>query len=158
MPLVRRKRPQIGDIIEIPTPVGFAYAQYTHKHDAPPKYGALLHVLPGFHELQLSEFSSLAAQRAQFITFFPLGAACNREIVRVVANEVIPSHARDFPTFRASVKTPNGRGPWWLWDGTKEWRVGKLEAGMELLPIREVVNDALLIERIVQGWRHEFDT
>ena len=35
------KRPKIGDIIEIPTRSGFAYAQFTHKHNL---YGALLRV------------------------------------------------------------------------------------------------------------------
>ena len=158
MPLVKRTRPQIGDVIEIPTPSGLAYAHYTHKHDSPPKYGALLHVLPGLHKSRPKEFSGLVTQQPQFITFFPLGAACNRGIVNVVANEPIPPHAKAFPIFRSRVKTPEGSGPWWLWDGKSEWKVGALEPGMESFPIRGIWNDTLLVERIIQGWRHEYDT
>ncbi|MDD2760096.1 MAG: hypothetical protein PHH11_07365 [Methylomonas sp.] len=155
MPLVSRKRPAIGDVIEIPIPDGLAYAQYTHKHL---KYGALLHVLPGVHHSPVNDFSGLVALLPQFVAFFPLGAACNRGIVRVVANEPIPFHAQAFPIFRSCVKTPNGCGPWWLWDGSREWKVGELEEEMKSLPLHEIVNDTLLIARIVQGWRHEFDT
>lgn len=157
MPLVHRTRPQVGDVVEIPTPLGFAYAHYTHKHEKPPRYGALLRVLPGFYQSRPSEFVSIVQREPQFITFFPLGAACNSGIVFVVANEAIPPAAQAFPIFRASARTPQGYGPWWLWDGEKEWKVGNLKPEMKRYPIRGVVNDTLLVERIVQGWRHEHD-
>ena len=157
MPTVQRTRPQIGDVIEVPTPVGLAYAHYTHKHDNPPRYGALIRVLPGVHGLRPTDFSSMVLQEPQFITFFALAAACSEKIVSVVANETIPPSATSFPVFRASVRTPQGYGPWWLWDGASERMVGKLEPQMKFLPIRGVVNDTLLVERIVQGWRHEHD-
>ena len=46
-----RKRPRIGDVVEISTPRGLAYAQFTHKHDAPPKFGALIRVAPGYYDV-----------------------------------------------------------------------------------------------------------
>lgn len=158
MPLAHRVKPQIGDVIEIPTPSGFAYAHYTHKHEEPPKYGSLLRVLPGLHESRPVDFADLVKLQPQFITFFPLGAACKQKIVHVVANEPIPTHAQSFPTFRSCVRTPSGRGPWWLWDGKKEWKIGALKPGMEFLPLRAVWNDTMLVERIIQEWRHECDT
>lgn len=111
--------------------------------------------MPGFYTSQPATFSGLCLAEPQFSTFFPLGAACSRGLVRVVANEPIAQHLREFPTFRASVKGQDGVwGPWWLWDGDKEWKVGELKPGMETLPPREVINDTLLFERIVSGWRH----
>ena len=68
----KRKRPQLGDVIEIKIPKGFAYAQYTHKHEKPPRYGALIRVLPGLFQSRPSEFTSLVRQPERFFVFFPL--------------------------------------------------------------------------------------
>jgi hypothetical protein len=103
-----RKRPRFGDVIEIATPKGLAYAHYTHKHDRPPKFGALIRVLPGFHKIRPSTFASLVRTAPQFMTFFPLGAACNRGLVQIVANEPIPEHAAGFPTFRSGSRDKAG--------------------------------------------------
>ena len=160
MPLTSRVRPRIGDIIEIPTPKGLAYAQFTHKHDTPPHYGALLRVLPGLFPQRPSDFADLVCQRPQFSTFFPLGAACNRGIVRVVASEAIPPHSASFPIFRGSHRDKTGKraGPWFLWDGQHEWRVQSLsDEQLRDYPPRGIRNDTLLIERILAGWRHEED-
>ena len=147
-----RKRPKIGDVVEIPTPLGLAYAHFTHKH---PTFGALLRVLPGVFPEQPKDTATLVRQTPQFLAFFPLGAACNRGIVRVVANEPIPVEAHAFPTFRSGIANREGVVEnWWLWDGEKEWKVGAMRPGMEHLPIRGVWNDTLLVERIVSGWCH----
>ena len=37
----------IGDVIEIVTSKGLAYAQLTHRHTAPPRYDALIRVFSG---------------------------------------------------------------------------------------------------------------
>ena len=155
MGLVKRIRPRIGDVIEIPTMAGLAYAQYTHKHDRPPRYGALLRVLPGLYNQRPSDFSSIVRQHERFLAFFPIDAACNRKIVRVVASEPIPEWARPFPVFRYGNADENGQvRVWFLWDGEKETRVGALTPEQMKLPVRPGVwNDTLLIERIVQGWQ-----
>ena len=151
-----RKRPRIGDVIEISTPRGFAYAHFTHKHDNPPRFGALLRIFPGFYEARPQTFADLVEQRPQFMTFFPLGAACNRGVVSIAANEAVPSHASGFPTFRSGVRGPDGTvKTWWLWDGKKEWRAGALTTEMRSFPILATWNDTLLVERIVSGWRSE---
>jgi hypothetical protein len=156
MPITNRVRPRIGDVIEIPTPKGFAYAQFTHK--PPQKYGALLRVLPGLFPQRPSDFAELVLQRPVFSTFFPLGAACNRGIVTVVASEAIPPHATALPIFRNSHvdRTGNQVGPWFLWDGKREWRVKSLsDQQLRDYPPLGIWNDTLLIERILAGWRHE---
>ena len=45
----QRMRPQIGDLIEIETPRGYAYAQYVYKQREQPPMGSLIRVLPGFY-------------------------------------------------------------------------------------------------------------
>ena len=148
-----RSRPRLGDIIEISTPEGLAFAQFTHKHA---QYGALLNVLPGTFAARPDSFEALLNEEPQFTTFFPLSAACASGVVRIIASEKIPAGAAAFPTFRTAIKGKDGTwGPWWLWDGEREWQVGALKSGMEKLPPRGVANDTLLIERISAGWRHE---
>ena len=151
MAQVKRVRPQIGDVLEVRTPSGLAYAHYTHMHD---RYGALLRVMPGVYLSRPIDFAACVSSTPQFMTFFPVGAASNRRLMSVVAHEAIPHSARSFPTFRTRA-TKNGA--WWLWDGENEWHIGALRPGMEQFPIRGVWNDTLLIKRIVEGWRHEHD-
>lgn len=160
MPLVERVRPRIGDVIEIPTSSGCAYAHFTHKHVEPPRYGAMIRVLPGLYDQQPSDFGDLVRHPPQFITFFPLGAACSRKIVRVVASELVPESAKDFPTFRSSHRDREGKrvGPWSLWDGRRSWKVERLtEIELKRCPPLGVWNDTLLVERILSGWSHEKD-
>jgi hypothetical protein len=155
MPNVIRKRPKIGDIVEVATPAGLAYVQYTHKYDKPPHWGALIRVLSGLHAVRPESFSEIAAQPASFCVFFPLGAAVHRGIVQIVANEAIPEEAQQFPLFRAAgVIDREGRVlDWWLWDGERSWRVGELTSEQRNLPIKEIWNDTLLIKRIAEGWK-----
>ena len=160
MPIVNRVRPRIGDIIEIETPGGLAYAQFTQKHDAPPRFGALIRVLPGLFAERPADFLILSQQKPVFMTFFPLGPACNRGMVRIVANEPIPAHSQSFPTFRNSHRDRTGKrvGPWFLWDGKREWRSERLSPReLREFPPLGIWNDTLLVERIVAGWSHEKD-
>jgi hypothetical protein len=154
-----RKRPKIGDIIEIPTPAGLAYAQYTHRHTARPKFGALLRVFSGLHAIRPTSFGDIVKGPVQFSTFFPLGASCNRGIVQVVGSEPIPAEAQPFLTFRSGMRGADGKvAKWWLWDGAKSWPIGKLKDAQRAYPIRSVWNYALLVHRIVSGWRPEHHT
>ncbi|MFO0828716.1 MAG: hypothetical protein U0572_11295 [Phycisphaerales bacterium] len=161
MVFVNRTRPRIGDVVEIATSRGLAYAHYTHEHDVPPRYGALLRVLPGLFEQRPLDFSGLVLLAPRFITFFPLGAACNRGSVRIVANEPVPQRSQAFPTFRNSHRDRAEKRvpPWFLWDGAREWRVDKLsEQQLRDYPPLGVWNDTLLTERIAAGWAHEIDS
>lgn len=144
------KRPKIGDIVEIPLPdSGTGYAQYTHKHK---QYGALLRVLKVREKVD--DIAELSNAPLQFTTFFPLGAAVNREIVRIAGNLPIKDELKKFPIFRAGVANQSGVvETWWLWDGENEERIGKLSREQMKFPIRGVINDSLLIERICSGWQ-----
>ncbi len=146
------KKIRIGDVVEIPTARGLAYAQFSHQNG---EYGALLRVLPGFHECRPGDFVDLVLASEAFVTFFPLQAALNRGIFVLVANHPVPEAALEFPLFRAgSVDPASGKVKiWWLWDGHKEWKVGELTPQQQILPVRGIWNDTLLVERIESGWR-----
>jgi hypothetical protein len=146
-----RVRPQIGDVIEISTPRGLAYAQYTHEHREAPRYGSLLRVLPGLYERRPEDLRSLVEQEERFSVFFPLGAALARGILRIVGNVDVPVRKQPFPVFRS--KTPTGTT--YYWDGRREWR----ETWWRPTPrwrrgaIDEVWNDTALVERVSSGWQ-----
>jgi hypothetical protein len=146
--------PKIGDIVEIATKRGFAYAQFTHKHKM---YGALLRLLPGFYDHRPADLARLASSGTKFVTFFPLGAAVNRGIVEVVGNMAVPDEAKPFPLFRAGTPDRDTKkvNTWWLWDGEKAWRVGELTPEQMKLPIRGIWNDTALVERLESDWLPE---
>jgi hypothetical protein len=145
------KRVRIGDILEVGTSRGLGYIQVTHHHK---QYGHLIRVLPGFRDARPNDFEALAALPTRFVTFIPAQAIVNQQIWPVVASEPVPSFAQGFPLFRAGAIGPGGAKPstWWLWDGTKEWRVGSLTADQRKYPLRGIWNDTLLIERMASDW------
>ena len=61
-----------------------AYALYSHRHSAPPKFGDLTLVFSGFHPRRSVPITSVNEEGNLFTTFFPLGAAVNRDIVEIV--------------------------------------------------------------------------
>src|SRR5690242_6609811 len=122
----KRTGPRIGDIIEIPTRRGLGYAQYTHEHTKPPRWGSLIRVLPGLFPERPSDFVSLAAQKEQFFVFTPLKWILREKIFRLVGSAPVPEWAVPFPVFRrAFILDGKVHGGWWLWDGEREWRVGE---------------------------------
>lgn len=154
-----RKSIRIGDVIEIVTSKGLAYAQYTHEHSSPPGYGSLIRVLPGFYDERPRDFSELVKAKHRFVKFFPLRAAVREGIVTILANEPVPPEAKEFPIFRAGVADPKtGKvKAWWFWDGEKSWKVGRITKKQRKMPIRGLVNDTKLVELIESGWTPEND-
>ncbi len=150
------KKPKIGDIIEITTAKGLAYAQLSHFH---PRYNALLRILPGFFSKRPSDFLTLVNQPEKFVNFFPLQAALNQGIFEIVGNQPVPDTAESFPLFRTGIVDPvTGKvRVWWFWDGEKEWKVGDISEEQRNLPLRGIWNDTLLIERIESGWTPSTD-
>jgi hypothetical protein len=151
------KKAKIGDVIEIKTAKGLAYAQYTHKI---PRWGPLIRVLPGFHATRPGSFAGIVSERTLFVVFFPLQQALNLGIFDVVANADVPDFAAKFPLFRAAghVDREGKVHFWWLWDGVSETRVDTLSREQRKLPIRAAWNDTLLVERIEEQWTPETDS
>jgi hypothetical protein len=149
-------RIRIGDVVEIATAKGLAYAQCTHQHK---QWGELLRILPGFFGARPSGFAELVTQREAFVVFFPLKAAVSRKLVSIVGNEQVPLEAQKFPLFRAAgfVDRSGRVREWWLWDGERSWQIGNLTDEQRRLPIQEVCNDTALKEMIEEGWTPETD-
>lgn len=149
-------RLKIGAIIEIPTSRGFAYAQYTHRN---PIYGDLIRIIAGFHPLTPHNLDCVAKMPHSFVAFFPLGAAIQRKIFKIVGFQPVPDFATNFPIFKSSWRHPktNEVTTWFLWDGEKEWKVDQLSEEEKKYPICSIWNDTLLIQRIEEGWLPEHD-
>jgi hypothetical protein len=146
---------KLGDIFEIKTANGYAYFQYTHKNLL---CGELIRVLPGLFQLRPSNLDKISKNLGKIIVFFPVSAAAKKNICERVGNFEIPDSAKPFPLFRAGQINPNNPSvsTWWLWNGEKEWKVGELSSEEMKLPLREIVNDELLIEYIVR--EHDRET
>ena len=144
---------RIGDVFEIRTPRGLAYAQYINEHSAPPRYGSLIRILSGFYDERPETFDILVQQPHVFMVFFPLNVAIRQNVVQRVASAPVPRDLREFPVFRCGVTNQVTRRihDWWLWDGKKEWRVGTLTPEQRSFPIRQIVNDTMLIIMIEHG-------
>src|SRR5258708_1271461 len=145
--MVSRKRVRVGDVLEVTMPKGLAYFQYTHQH---PTHGGLIRVLNGLFDERPSNIRALVNDQERFVIFFPVRAAASRGLISIVAHEDIPLRAQAFPLFKAG-----DPGNWWLWDGQREWRVGKLTSDQRKLPVRETWNLTMLVTRIAQGWAPE---
>jgi hypothetical protein len=145
------KRAKIGDIIEIPTTKGLAYAQYTHQHAT---HGGLLRVFDLLFESRPNDLSNLVGGSVRFSTFLPVTGAVAGGVFKVVGHEKIALHNQPFPTFHNGVADPKTKkvAVWWFWDGEREWKVGALTIEQRSMPIVGVWNATLLIERIEAGW------
>jgi hypothetical protein len=155
------KRVRIGDIVEIETKKGLAYAIYTHKHATPPYYGALIQVFDKLYDSPPADMTEVASNPIRFAVFFPVGPAVNRNLVEVFGRVPIPERLKPWPIFRNGHIDPRTQKvpEWWLknLETKQSWYVGVLTPEQRKLPILELWNDTLLKERIEEGWRPETD-
>jgi|GEM_PF-452163 hypothetical protein len=150
--------PRIGDVIEIPTPHGLAFAQYTHRHRL---YGALLRILPGLYGIRPAHLSALVKGPQSYVAIFP---ALNDEVregrFTIALHEDVPMPARPFPLFRAAGWREPRTGEvrkWWLWDGKREWSIDCLTTEQHALPLREMPTPGMLVQRLAKGWHPSDD-
>ena len=153
------KRVKIGDIFEISTSIGFAYAQYTHSHD---DYGYLIRVFDRRYPKRPSNFDAVHQLPVQFSTFYPLQTALNKSVNVVVAWAEVRKDLQAFPTFRAgNFADPSKHVKvWFLWTGDSAAdleRVERLSAKQRRMPILECWNDGALVDAVETGWRPETD-
>jgi hypothetical protein len=145
------KRLRIGDVVEIQTRTGLFYAQYTHSN---PEYGTLIRVLNGVFPDRPQDIQSLGLSPTRYFLFCFLQSAVNRGVWEVIGNCPLPEHSKHFPLFRSGIADPvtGSVKDWWLWDGNTSWKVGALSKEQRSLPERGIWTDALLIERLEEGW------
>lgn len=143
------KRVKLGDVLQVLTREGVAYAQVTHKHR---EFGFLIRVFPGFHAQVPRDFAEVVAVEPQFSTFFPVQTAVNQGLIAVVGNVPIAPALEAFPMFRMCAGGPGGS--LWLWDGETEVQLRRAFTAEELhYPDRCIISAPMLVERIEQGYR-----
>jgi len=154
---------KIGDVIEIKTRKGLAYAQYTHRVEG---YSYLIQVKEGFYHERPKSFLEMVNKESTIIKFFPLEMAIKRKIFTVVAHVPVPVRFQKFPVFRLWGGIPDKNGivchKWKFWDGKRIWPPGKewvkkLTREQRQYPIDSIVNDTALIYYIEHDYRPEKD-
>jgi len=151
---------KIGDVYEVKTSKGLAYFQYTHEHKTKPfPRESLIRVLQGFYQTRPSDKQLIAIvendHRFQAFCFLQWGI--KEQEVEWVGNFPVPELARKFPIFKGTNNMPK-KDPkekiWWLWDGEKEWRVGKLSLDEQMkYPLDGICDITALITKIETGRR-----
>lgn len=145
------KKVKIGDILQILTSQGVAYAQVTHKHS---EFGFLIRVFPGFHHDHPKDFSVVVDAEPQFSAFFVVQSAVNQGLLSVVANVPVPERLQVFPTFRSRNGGPGGSI--WLWNEGEELRLEREISSEELKhSTGGIISAPLLVDRIEKNYRAE---
>ena len=151
--------PKIGDVVEIATPNGFGYVQFTHFD---PVHLDLVRVLDGtlMERPDADALAKLTAGPTAFHAFVILQDAVKHGEATVVGSYPIPSHARKFPVFRDGLPNPSTRkvDDWVLWDGKRRRPVGPITDEQRKLPLLRVLPVSTLGARIAKGWRPETST
>lgn len=141
----------MGDVIQILTSEGVAYAQVTHKH---PEFGYLIRIFSGFHNTRPKDFSAVVSCPVQLSAFFPVQSAVNQGLLSVVDNTPVPESLQVFPTFRSRNGGPGGSI--WLWSGGDAVRLDRCLLPEELTyPTEGIISAPLLVERIEKNYRAE---
>ncbi|MEQ8488275.1 MAG: hypothetical protein RLP08_24825 [Marinovum algicola] len=128
-----------GDVVEIKTDQGLAYAQVTQRHAS---YPTVVRALEGTYDSRPDDIAGLVAGGTSFVAMIPLasalpqaGAACE-----VVARLEVPEAHQAFPTFRMPIRDKAGEIVyWWFWDGRSLSFEVELDRNQSSLPIREVM-------------------
>jgi hypothetical protein len=149
-------RSKIGDVIEIKTRRGLAYAQYTNEAEL---HGSVIRVFDRLYEKRPDNLKSLPNQAVRFATFFPIAAAVKNEMVKKVGNFEVAPENKKFPLFRYGVPNPcSGKvEEWSIWDGKQYRKIENITEVERKLPILWVLDVTSLTELIEENWRPEND-
>lgn len=149
---------KIGDVIEMEVNGGLAYLQLTHNHFAKGNgfwYGWFCRVLPGSFAKRptLKRLQQLVMEPEQFGCFF-----ANVKDFEVVANiPTLPGNGL-FPVFKQYIGgQPSPTSVWIFWDGQEERVAYRMPVAAAHLPNREIVDSAVVRQRIQQSWSASLD-
>lgn len=113
---------RIGDVFEVGTPRGYIYAQYTHHHRDPPRYGPLVRVPRAIFDRPLPNPASALGAPDALAVFVPIDEDRYPEVrFSVVGNFAVPKRWREFPSFRSGA-----HGEWSVWRGGEDQPLGSL--------------------------------
>jgi hypothetical protein len=157
------KNVSIGDIVEISTPAGLGYVQYTHDADTE---GELVRVLPGLYRNRPADFATLARQKELYFVFYIMDYAVRAGLTTVVSNQPVPGWAQEPPMMRHPASFPAlGRVTRWrIISAASRLTVDELlrtPVVTELTPeqtrlsVREIWPHTAMVKELARGWTPE---
>lgn len=138
-----------GEVLEIQTERGLAYAQYTHQVAG---YGELITAFEGFHATRPDPLRATSSP-VQFQLITLVDHAVRRRFMTPIGAAPIPPSVRAFPVFR---HRPPWSDRWAFWDGKREWQAAWDElddAELRDLPDLTIYPPAGVAPKIARGWR-----
>ena len=159
----KRRKATIGDIVEISTPAGLSYVQYTHDAGT---NGELVRVLPGLYENRPSEFVTLACQKELYFVFYIMNYALRAGLAEVVSNQPVPQWAKAPPMMRHPAAFDDfGRVTRWRIISAASQLTPKelirtpllaeLTPEQKKLSVREIWPHAAIVRELARGWTPE---
>jgi hypothetical protein len=154
------KRQQIvrrGDIVEITTQQGLAYAQFINVHkNKPLTFGDLVRVLPGVYRARPTDVASLVEAEGGWCCFWDIRHAVKQSEVTVVGHAKIPREFERMPTFKLAtrhLRTKRVLG-WAIWNGKtiSGKPVSRLTKEQRSFPLAEIIHTEDVIRRIEIAW------
>ncbi len=158
-----KTKASVGDIVEIKTPVGLAYVQYTHAGGTS---GELVRVLPGLYENRPSDLAQLARQKELYFVFYILNYGLRAGQAEIVSNQPVPEWAKPHPIMRHSAATDEtGKTIRWriisaasrltLEELRRTPLLFQLTPEQEKLSIHEIWPHAAMVKQLARGWTPE---
>jgi len=144
------KRPKSGDVLELTTPSGRIYLHYLGKHV---DYGEGVAVCTAIHPATPPIGPDLFLDG--YVTFYPVVAAAARGLAAVVGH--LPSSGLPTRLRRPGARLGGEVRSWIIEDPSGEVVKQRLSAEELRLPIAVIWNQALLTQRVAEGWRPEMD-
>lgn len=144
------KRARIGDVIEIKTPNGLAYAIFVGTH---PIYNDSIFVLNGLHKERPGDFSK-ATSGTGYYAFYPLRSSVARGLTECVHTMPLPPGIEVPKKLRrAGVRSQSGQILTWVLEGDGPEVLRKeLTATEKELPIALVWGHESLVSRLAIQW------
>jgi hypothetical protein len=146
-----KKRAKPGEVFRVDTSGGFIYLQFLGRH---PEYGDAVLVCP--KKMRREPLELHAIFNSAYAVFYPISAAIKQGLVRRVGF---------FPT--PGIPTRWRRPGAWVRDRIETWIIEDESAGEILrreltederrLPIAEIWNHEMLIQRVSEGWQPMFE-
>lgn len=142
---------QFGDVVEIDTPIGLAYAQFMNED---PLFGAIIRVLPGTFESRPNDIAGLVAGPDRFVACYLVRTAIRTRLVRFASHEQLPRASRVFPLMLwGGLHLRDGRRSGWsLYDGKRRKLLKELKPEHRGLPIVMSLGHPGLVNAIVNDW------
>jgi hypothetical protein len=160
-----KKKAQFGDMVEIKTPAGLAYVQYTHDGG---NMGELVRVLPGHFTARPTEFAELAKQKELYFVFYTLTYSLRKNLAEIVSHQPVPQWAQPYPLMRwPGAQDQTGKTVAWkivkasdpLTVETHQHTplIRKLSPEQQSLSIRHLWPHPVLVRELARNWTPERD-